>query len=91
MDESPAEAAILEHDPESSVTPEIDAGSQNTDISLPAASVTESQTAHDSEDLSTAETASPGPSACRSEVWNNSDDLLYSQHQERMIRIDFRD
>lgn len=72
MDEAPAEAALLEHDPESSITPEEeeddDAGSWNSHISpLPVVSVTESQTPV-SEDLSSTATVSPGPDACRSEA-----------------------
>ncbi|KAB5579002.1 hypothetical protein PHYPO_G00189560 [Pangasianodon hypophthalmus] len=65
VDEVPAEATILEHDPESSITPDDDAGSQNSHVSpLPAASVTESETVHVSEELSPTATVSPGPSAC---------------------------
>ncbi|MCI4377043.1 hypothetical protein PGIGA_G00198930 [Pangasianodon gigas] len=65
VDEVPAEATILEHDPESSITSDDDAGSQNSHVSpLPAASVTESETVHVSEELSPTATVSPGPSAC---------------------------
>lgn len=71
MDEAPAEAAIPEPDPESSVPPEDEAGSPNTPVSiLPAASVTESQSVYVSEDLSFTATVSPAPSACRSEACN---------------------
>ncbi|XP_060769783.1 SUN domain-containing ossification factor-like [Neoarius graeffei] len=67
VDKAPVEAAVLEHDPESSVRPEDDdddAGSQNSHVSpLPVASVTESQTPV-SEDLSSTATVSPAPSAC---------------------------
>lgn len=71
MNEAPAETEIPEADPESLVPPEDDAGSQNTPVStLPAASVTESQTARVSEDLSFTSTVSPVPSVCRSEAWN---------------------
>ncbi|KAK3545516.1 hypothetical protein QTP70_007757 [Hemibagrus guttatus] len=65
VDEAPAEPAIPEPDPESSVPPEDDAGSPNTPVSiLPAASVTESQSVYVSEDLSFTATVSPAPSAC---------------------------
>ncbi|XP_047674793.1 SUN domain-containing ossification factor-like isoform X2 [Tachysurus fulvidraco] len=65
VNEAPAETEIPEADPESSVPPEDDAGSQNTPVStLPAASITESQTAHVSEDLSFTATVSPVPSVC---------------------------
>ncbi|KAG7330579.1 hypothetical protein KOW79_006801 [Hemibagrus wyckioides] len=65
VDEAPAEAAIPEPDPESSVPPEDEAGSPNTPVSiLPAASVTESQSVYVSEDLSFPATVSPAPSAC---------------------------
>lgn len=71
VDKAPVEAAVLEHDPESSIRPEDDdddAGSQNSHVSpLPVASVTESQTPV-SEDLSSTATVSPAPSACRSET-----------------------
>ncbi|XP_060770525.1 SUN domain-containing ossification factor-like isoform X2 [Neoarius graeffei] len=67
VDKAPVEAAVLEHDPESSIRPEDDdddAGSQNSHVSpLPVASVTESQTPV-SEDLSSTATVSPAPSAC---------------------------
>lgn len=73
MDEAPAEATILEHDLESSITAKDDAGTQNSHVPpLPAVSVTESQTVHVSEGLSSTATVSPGPSACRSEACNNS-------------------
>lgn len=72
VDKAPTEAAILEHDPESSVSPEDDAGFPNSQVSaLPEASVTESQTVHVSEDLSSTASVSPGPSACRSGACNN--------------------
>ncbi|GAA6094500.1 SUN domain-containing ossification factor-like isoform X1 [Tachysurus ichikawai] len=65
VNEAPAETEIPEADPESLVPPEDDAGSQNTPVStLPAASVTESQTARVSEDLSFTSTVSPVPSVC---------------------------
>ncbi|MCJ8731211.1 hypothetical protein PDJAM_G00196750 [Pangasius djambal] len=65
VDEVPAEATILEQDPESSMTPDGDAGSQISHVSpLPAASVTESETVHVSEEMSPTATVSPGPSAC---------------------------
>ncbi|KAF5898844.1 SUN domain-containing ossification factor-like isoform X1, partial [Clarias magur] len=65
VDEAPAEPAIPEHHPESSINPEDDAGSLNTQVPPPpAASVTESDTVHDTEELSSTATVSPGPDAC---------------------------
>ncbi|XP_053485766.1 SUN domain-containing ossification factor isoform X2 [Ictalurus furcatus] len=65
VDEAPAEVAVAEYDPESSITPEDDAGPQNTHVSsLPSASETQSETVHVSEGLSSTATVSPGPSAC---------------------------
>lgn len=73
VDEAPAEVAVAEYDPESSTTPEDDAGPQNTHVSsLPSASETQSETVHVSEDLSSTATVSPGPRACRSEACNSS-------------------
>lgn len=69
VDGTPAEAATPEHDPESSITPEDDAGSQNTHVPpLPASSVPASQAVRVPEDPSSTVTVSPEPSACRSET-----------------------
>lgn len=65
VDGTPAEAATPEHDPESSITPEDDAGSQNSHVPPP---VPASQAVRVSEDPSSTVTISPEPSACRSEA-----------------------